>query len=604
MDRYEIMGRWDIYSFLPGPLYKKSEVNVMVKKIIAFILALFLSGSIVPLSSSALGSPEFSILCPEDTRLGSEFTVKINAENVSNMYAYEVILNYDTDILELKGVKSSLDNIAGFSMGLIKDGNKVTFAYTQTGDVPMKTGSMELCSITFKAIKEGEAYIELNHVKIADINAKSNTYTVNKQVFVTSKKVANTPIPVITSPEAVINVKVLQEDDKVPVIEVKPALDNDTAVSKITDEYIKQALDLAKQDETGVKNIIVEVADTEGARTYIQEFPSSLFTSDNKDKVIYIKTPFSELAVPGNMFRANETGPEDNISISIGLADTAGMEESIKSQIGDRPVIELIAKAGDNILNRNNPDAPVAVSIPYTPTEEEMKDPEHIVVWYIDSHGNAIPVSNGRYDPETGKVTFTVTHFSKYAIAYVKKTFSDIDNYAWAKKPIEILASKGIIAGTSATTYSPGQNITRADFITLLVRTLELKADFNENFDDVKASDYYYEAVGTAKALGITSGVGNNKFSPREEILRQDMMVLLARALKITEKISTSGTAEDIAHFNDIDDVSDYAVEGVATLVKEGIIQGSNNNINPKGTATRAETAVVMYRIYNSIHNK
>jgi len=60
--------------------------------------------------------------------LGSEFTVKIIAENISEMYAYEVVFNYDTDKLELKGIKSSLDNNTGFSAGSIKDGNKVTFA--------------------------------------------------------------------------------------------------------------------------------------------------------------------------------------------------------------------------------------------------------------------------------------------------------------------------------------------------------------------------------------------------------------------------------------------------------------------------------------------
>jgi len=575
----------------------------MVKRIITCVLALFIAASIVPLFSSAQGLPEFSITSPANIWLDNEFTVRINAENISNMYANEVVLYYDTDKLELVGVNSSIDNGSGFSVGPIEDEDKVTFAYTKTGSVPMESGSMELCSLTFRAVKEGEAYVRLEHVKITDINARSNTYTVNKQISVTAKKASGSTDTGSkgSEPEAPINVKPPEGNDSASVIEVKPVLDKDTAVSRITKDYMEQAMELAKQNEEGVKEVILEVASLEEARTYVQEFPSDILTADDRDKVIYITTSIAEIAVPGNMFNANEIGSEDNISISIGLADTEGMEESVKSQIGDRPVIELKAMAGEKIINWNNPDAPVVVSIPYTPTEEELKDPEHIVVWYVDGQEKAIPVSNGRYDPDTGKVTFTITHFSKYAIAYVKKTFSDIDSYSWAKKPIEVMASKGVIAGTSATTYSPGQNITRADFITLLVRALELKADFDENFDDIKPSDYYYEAIGTAKALGITSGVGGNKFNPREEISRQDMMVLVARALKIAKKIDTSGTAEDIAAYKDKDDVADYAVEGVATLVKEGIIQGNGDRINPKGYATRAEIAVVIYTIYNKL---
>jgi hypothetical protein len=79
----------------------------------------------------------------------------------------------------------------------------------------------------------------------------------------------------------------------------------------------------------------------------------------------------------------------------------------------------------------NNPDSPVTVSIPYTPTEEELENPEGIVIWYIDGSGNVVSVPNGRYDPETGTVTFTTTHFSRYAVAYKRVVFADVAPDAW-----------------------------------------------------------------------------------------------------------------------------------------------------------------------------
>ncbi|MTI69725.1 MAG: glycoside hydrolase [Firmicutes bacterium] len=177
--------------------------------------------------------------------------------------------------------------------------------------------------------------------------------------------------------------------------------------------------------------------------------------------------------------------------------------------------------------------------------------------------------------------------------------FVDLDNHKWAKEAIEVMTSKGIISGTSETTYSPELNINRADFMLLLARTFELEAEFETNFDDVKPTDYYYEALGIAKELGLASGVGSNKYNPKENISRQDMMVLLERALKLTNKISVKATPLDINNYKDSEAVSNYAEESVVTLVKAGIIQGNNNMLYPLDNTTRAEAAVVIYKVFN-----
>ena len=87
-------------------------------------------------------------------------------------------------------------------------------------------------------------------------------------------------------------------------------------------------------------------------------------------------------------------------------------------------------------------------------------------------------------------------------------------------------------------------------------------------------------------------------FKPLEKITRQDMMVLTANALKIAGKISDTGSESDISKFDDKDKIASYAAEGVATLVKKGIVLGSENKINPRGNATRAELAAIIYKIY------
>jgi S-layer homology domain. len=180
----------------------------------------------------------------------------------------------------------------------------------------------------------------------------------------------------------------------------------------------------------------------------------------------------------------------------------------------------------------------------------------------------------------------------------VFKTFNDLAAYSWAKDSIETMASKGVINGTSETTFAPGENITRADFIVLLVNTLGLKAKVDSNFSDLKSTDYYYNAVGIAKSLGVTKGQGDNNFNPSEEISRQDMMVLTARAMRIANKLAASTGNVEISAFTDKSAVADYAAADISAMVKDGLIKGDNSTINPLGNATRAEVAVLMYRIY------
>lgn len=176
-------------------------------------------------------------------------------------------------------------------------------------------------------------------------------------------------------------------------------------------------------------------------------------------------------------------------------------------------------------------------------------------------------VPSGRYDPKTGTVTFITTHFSDYAVVYVAKTFDDLGSVAWTKKPIEVLASKGILKGISEKEYAPQTNITRADFLYFLVRTLGVDAKADGNFDDTSSDAYYYKEIAIAKKLGITSGIGNNKFSPNASITRQDMMVLTKRALRMLKKLKQQGTASDLEKFADKSLIATYAVDGIASVV-------------------------------------
>lgn len=383
-------------------------------------------------------------------------------------------------------------------------------------------------------------------------------------------------------------------------VSVSAALNtSNEAVAAVKVEDLNKTLEQAPTDLNGTKMVAVVIPKVEGATAYILELPASTVTMENATQKIEVKTDIGSVTFPSNILDAEELETAQSIVIRIAEADKDKLSEELINKIGQRQVIDLSIQVNGKTIQWENPDAPVSVSVPYTPTEAELKNHEHIVVWYIDGSGKIKPVPNAKYNPETGRINFSVTHFSYYAVGYEFKTFVDIECCPWAEESIEVLASKGIINGTSSTTFKPEAGITRADYLCLLVRALGLTTKVDTNFEDVKPESYYYEALGLAKKLGLANGSGDNKFDPNEAITRQDMMVLDARALKLANHISFSGTEQDLERFTDKASIAGYAEASLAGMVKEGIINGNGNLIDPQDNATRAEAAVIVYRILN-----
>lgn len=371
------------------------------------------------------------------------------------------------------------------------------------------------------------------------------------------------------------------------------------ATAKLTESILASAFRKLEINSAGGKSASVVMPKIESNEAYVLQLPASVLMSQYSDRTIRLEGEAGTVALPDNMLIGSAVKEDATVGIAIGSADKSKLSQEVQSILGSRPVVELSLIAGGKAVQWNNPDVRVTVSIPYTPTAEELKDPEHITVWYIDGSGEVVSVPNGKYNPTTGSVIFTTTHFSCYGVGYVNKTFVDLGSVEWAKEQIEVLASKGILNGTGNDTYSPRENITRAAYMVMLVKTLGITADFEDNFLDVKPGAYYYDAIGVARKLGIAEGHRDNCFGPNESISRQDMMVLAARALEKLKKLTITSDTNPLNEFADRGDIDGYALESLSALVKEGLIAGAGNRLNPKEMASRAEAAVFLYNIYN-----
>ncbi len=175
--------------------------------------------------------------------------------------------------------------------------------------------------------------------------------------------------------------------------------------------------------------------------------------------------------------------------------------------------------------------------------------------------------------------------------------FSDTKGVSWAEEAIENMAGMGIIKGVTDTLFKPGNVITRAEFTAVVVRAFNLETAPVGSFADVKSNKWYYREVMIAENLGVVSGDANNRFYPDSPITREDISLIIFKALEASDRKYTIHDSSVLEKFTDKENISPYAVASMASLVGEGIVEGVQGNaVGPKYAATRAQAAVFVYR--------
>ena len=154
------------------------------------------------------------------------------------------------------------------------------------------------------------------------------------------------------------------------------------------------------------------------------------------------------------------------------------------------------------------------------------------------------------------------------------------------------MAEKGIVSGYNGAFY-PNESVTREEFVKMLLGALEIEATETEtNFNDVNTDEWYAPYVATAAKAGIVSGIGDEMFGVGQTITREDMAVMVGRALERSGKNLPTGIAKE---FKDSEMISEYAKESVDTLARADIISGDENNqFNPQDDLTREQAAKII----------
>ena len=400
-----------------------------------------------------------------------------------------------------------------------------------------------------------------------------------------------------------------KEKPQAPVTgETKPIQPDKNGNAAVDNSSVQSAIDKAKQDAkkngTTENGIAVTVPITSAAGQ----------TSFN----VTIKAQTLDLLVKENV-RQFTVAIDHLVSVNIGLdtlkkldAVSAGGDiilrankvdalrsTEAKAAIETRPAYDLslvyLSGGKETPITSLNGHT-ISVRLSYTPAKGEQTGNLYAV--YVDDVGKVEWITKSSYDASLKAVVFETGHFSVYGVGYKNPApaFTDIHNH-WAADNILFAASRGLLSGTSDTTFSPNTGMTRGMFVTALGRLAGINPDSYKTgkFTDVKADAYYAPYVNWAAQNGIVEGVTATTFAPDTNINREQMAVIMANyAKKLGYDLPKTLQA---VTFADNAQISSWAKNAVRTMQQAGILSGKNGNkFDPKGTATRAEVATVLRR--------
>lgn len=381
--------------------------------------------------------------------------------------------------------------------------------------------------------------------------------------------------------------------------------DKGNASVNLTDKNITDAIADAKAEaeKKGVNAgditaVIHVTTDGKDANTVTVNLPKTTQEQviGNKIASVQLVIDRPDLTISINLAAVTEINRQAkaDVQLSATRMDNSKLSGDAKAAIGNRPTYDLKATYGSGKSVTDFGKGSVSVEIPYTLQKGEIAGNVYAV--YVDAKGQVTYLTDSSYDAQRGTVIFSTSHFSTYGIAYKASfNFTDIGDH-WAKDDILFVANRGLMTGTSATTFSPNGSMTRGMFVTALGRlaNADISAYKQSSFTDVKADAYYMGYIEWGVKNNILVGIGG-KFDPDGLVTREQMAVIMDRyATAIGFKLPEVHTQNVFA---DNAQIGAWAAPSVKRIQMAGIIQGKSKNLfDPQGTATRAEVSAVLRR--------
>lgn len=183
----------------------------------------------------------------------------------------------------------------------------------------------------------------------------------------------------------------------------------------------------------------------------------------------------------------------------------------------------------------------------------------------------------------------------RHGVNCISAKYADVskDENNWTHLPIDYVLEKGYMAGMSATQFSPNGTVTRSQIVQILfAKEGKPTVVGTKSFNDVAPGMWYSDAIRWASFSNVVSGYPDGSFRPNQPITREQMVTILrAYAGYKGQDITASG---NVNSFADAGKISNYALQSVRWAIGKKLISGTGKGIEPQGTATRAQIAVIL----------
>ncbi|GLI04771.1 hypothetical protein YDYSG_08010 [Paenibacillus tyrfis] len=327
------------------------------------------------------------------------------------------------------------------------------------------------------------------------------------------------------------------------------------------------------------------------------------------DKTLKVDATGGSVDIPASVLSAlaKLAGSDATIKVRITPVDptaenvliqAAGQASGAAVRIGGSFYdIVLIAVEKDGTERRlSGFDQPVTLTLHVNTTDTELP---LVGVYYLNEQQQRWEYEGGEASTE-GNIRVALRHTSKYAVLEYKKSYADVATTHWAHRYVQALSAKHIAEGVSGDKFAPEQLVTRAEFVALLVRALGLlqaSADKPLAYSDVEANAWYHSAVASAVQAGLVQGTDSTRFAPDARITREQMAVLLVRALE-HKKGGVMAVEGKLDGYADEGDISAWAKAEVSRAIGAGLMEGrENGKFVPAAQTTRAEATTVIYKL-------
>ncbi|MGQ7885986.1 S-layer homology domain-containing protein [Paenibacillus sp. WC2504] len=548
----------------------------MVRMLLGLSLSLCLAvGLWLPQVAAAVVDPVFSVTTSTNSLLQNQsLKVDIQGDSLDDLFAYELNLYYDESILQLDTSQKFTD-LNGFVLPIkiVQDGGThAQLVYTKTGSLTGLNGSAKLGTLTFRTVGSGTVDLTLKQVKISTSSLKEEkllTPNAKATVLVDSRErptLGSYPTPSTPAESNVVSVKPEQLQT---ILAEKIAISLPTNAQQIL-------LPSNTSELLGDKKLEIQ------AEKIKLELPAKVFTQLNNlvneqersdSKITLAIEPLTESTVGEGVL--NQAKNQLGASVKLG-----SLIYNIK--------LYVTTKAGQT-LSLTSFEQPIQIRF----NLDSAANPKLSSVYYISDNGGLERIG-GTY--LSGELSSDISHFSKYTVLEVSKSFADVPSSHWAADVIQELASKLVISGTSEQTFEPESKVTRAQFTALMARALQLKtANSSTSFQDVQPSDWFAPEVASAVQAGIVNGRETDKFEPNSLVSREEMTAILMRSYRLLHGKTDPAAAPS---FSDEAAIGQWVLADVKAAAALGLVQGrSEGQFEPQGFATRAEAAQVLYRL-------